>query len=61
MYTVKYVFENQVSENCFLFEHEAKHFALDIAYAGYNPAIYEFGKQIGRIETFGQAKAFVRV
>jgi len=61
MYIVEYEFENQVSRNNFIFDHEAKHFAIDIAYEGFKPFVYEFNKLIGRIDSFGSCKIFVRV
>ncbi|MEN9917074.1 MAG: hypothetical protein RLY40_1006 [Pseudomonadota bacterium] len=60
-YSVDYMLDNEMAINYFVFEHEAKHFAVDIAYEGFNPVICEFGKIIGKIETFGNCKAFVYI
>jgi hypothetical protein len=61
MYTVEYDYIEQVSQNNFIFEHEAKNFAIDIAYEGFNPVIRENGKTIGKIETIGNCKAFIYI
>ena len=59
MYTVEYDYQGQISQNNFIFEDEAKHFAIDIAYEGFNPVIREFGNIIGKIETIGNWKVFI--
>jgi hypothetical protein len=61
MYTVDYILEGKAAINHFTFEHEAKHFAVDIAYEGFNPVVCEGGKIIGRVDSFGNCKAFVRM
>lgn len=62
MYTVDYMYENELHRNSFTFDYEAKHFAIDIAYDNAKDIlICEFGKIIGRIDSYSKCYFFARV
>lgn len=61
MFYVSYLYDNRICKNYFDFEYQAKHFAIDLAYEGFNPLIYNANKVIGRIEQINNCKAFVRI
>jgi hypothetical protein len=61
VYTVEYTYQNELCSNNFIFEHEAKHFAIDLGYEGINDIyIREFGKTIGKIEVDSDMFYFIR-
>jgi hypothetical protein len=62
VYTVEYTYQNELCINNFIFEHEAKHFAIDLGYEGINDVyVREFGKTIGKISSINNCYYFERV
>lgn len=64
VYSVEYEYKGENCRNNFLFEHEAKHFAIDCAYDGIDKnsiLIKEFNKTFGRIGLINNCYYFERV
>jgi predicted double-glycine peptidase len=66
MYKVYAITNNQELESFHIFEHEAKHQAIDLAYQGYKTYVYFGDKHLGysklyRSEQFGQCFAVIGV
>jgi len=63
LYQVEYLYNGEFCRNNFNYEHEAKHFAVDISNdKGVSDILVcEFGSYIGRIESINNCNAFVRI
>lgn len=61
MYSVDYIYQDSPCRNSFLYEYEAKHYAVELAYEGLDPLVCEFNKIIGKVQNFGACKAFVYI
>jgi hypothetical protein len=64
IYSVEYTCTGGLGKSYFSFEHEAKHFAIDLAYDGIDKnsiLIKEFGKTFGRIGLINNCYYFERV